>query len=234
VTKGVSSVRIRSLLLGTAVLLVTTACGNSAPPAAPTSTSSKVTMPAASQSPTSAAPAGKDPSTTIEGIEIHPYASRDHIQAPRRVAYDQAPPFGGNHDYIWATCNGVVYTKAVRNEHMVHALEHGAVWIAYNPEQVTGDALAKLAQKVTNQPYTLMSPYPGLDKPVSLQSWGHRLKLTDPADPRVDQFIKALRQNSYTFPEPGATCDPTGVFDETNPPPFDPTPPGAGAVPVGS
>jgi hypothetical protein len=117
---------------------------------------------------------------------------------------------------------------------MVHALEHGAVWIAYNPEQVTGDALAKLAQKVTNQPYMLMSPYPGLDKPVSVQSWGHRLKLTDPADPRVDQFTKALRQNPATFPEPGATCDSTGVFDEADPPPHDPTPPGPDAVPVGS
>ncbi|GAB3908539.1 hypothetical protein GCM10029964_108470 [Kibdelosporangium lantanae] len=135
---------------------------------------------------------------------------------------------------MWATCTGVVYTKAIRNESAVHSLEHGAVWIAYNPDQVTGDALAKLAQKVTNQPYMLMSPYPGLDKPVSLQSWGHRLKLTDPADPRVDQFIKALRQNSFTFPEPGATCDSTGMFDETNPPPFDPTPPGPDAMPVGS
>jgi len=235
VTKGVNSVRTRPLLLGAAVLLMATACGSTEPPAvAPSSTSPNSSAPPASQAPPASVPADKDPSTTIEGIEIHPYASRNHIQAPQRVAYDQSPPFGGNHDAVWATCNGVVYTKAVRNEHMVHALEHGAVWIAYNPELVTGDALAKLAQKVTNQPYTLMSPYPGLDKPVSLQSWGHRLKLADPADPRVDQFVKALRQNSYTFPEPGATCDPTGVFDETNPPPFDPTPPGAGAVPVGS
>ncbi len=36
----------------------------------------------------------------------------------------------------WATCNGVVYTKAVRIENMVHTLEHGAVWIAYNPDTI--------------------------------------------------------------------------------------------------
>jgi hypothetical protein len=173
-----------------------------------------------------------DPSKTIPDIEIKPYPLGSHIKAPLRVAYDQSPPFGGNHDYIWAACNGVVYTKAVRTEHMVHTLEHGAVWIAYNPDQVKGDALATLAKKVTGVPYTLMSPYPGLDKPVSVQSWAHRLKLADPADPRIDQFIKLLRQNPRTFPEPGATCD-SPQFDQDNPPPFDPSPPPTGSAPVG-
>ena len=61
---------------------------------------------------------------------------------------------------------------------MVHALEHGAVWIAYNPDKIKGEALDTLKAKVEGQPYMLMSPYPGLDKPISLQSWGHQLKLT--------------------------------------------------------
>ena len=36
-----------------------------------------------------------------------------------------------------------------------------------------------LTGKVQNQPYMVMSPYPGLDQPISLQSWGHQLKLSD-------------------------------------------------------
>jgi uncharacterized protein DUF3105 len=179
--------------------------------------------------------AGNDPSTRIDGIEIKPYKGGDHVQSPERVAYDQSPPFGGAHDAVWAACNGVVYTKAVRTEHMVHALEHGAVWIAYNPDTLPAAGVETLAKKVTDIPYMVMSPYPGLDKPVSLQSWGHRLKLDDPADPRVDQFIKALKQNKFTYPEPGATCDiPTGAFDQDNPPPFDPSPAPAGSRPAGS
>ena len=63
-----------------------------------------------------------------------------------------------------------------------------------------------LYAKVEGQNYTMMSPYPGLDQPVSLQSWGHQLKLSDPDDPRIDQFISSLRQNQYTYPEVGARC----------------------------
>lgn len=178
---------------------------------------------------------GNDPSTSIQGIEIKSYKGADHVQAPQRVDYDESPPFGGAHDGIWAACNGVVYTKPVRTEHMVHTLEHGAVWIAYNPDTLPAADVEALAKKVTGQQYMVMSPYPGLDKPVSLQSWGHRLKVADAADRRIDQFVKALKQNKYTYPEPGATCDiPASAFDQDNPPPFDPSPAPAGSKPVGS
>jgi hypothetical protein len=120
----------------------------------------------------------------------------------------------------------------VRNENMVHSLEHGAVWIAYDPARITGSAVQSLAAKVQGQNYTMMSPYPGLDQPISLQSWGHELKLADPADPRIDQFISSLRQNQYTYPEVGARCDALGpgYFDPDNPPPFDPSRPPRNAV----
>ncbi|TCO57386.1 DUF3105 domain-containing protein [Actinocrispum wychmicini] len=233
--------RIRPLLLGTAVALLASACGSTVPgvpgPAPSTggaSSSSKVTIPHSSVGDDFTPGAtNQDPAKKIQGIEIHDYATRDHVMTPQRVAYDQAPPFGGRHDAEWAACNGVTYKKAVRTEHMVHALEHGAVWITYNPDKITGDDLAVLAAKVDGQPYSVMSPYPGLDHPVSLQSWGHRLKLDDPTDQRVDQFIKSLRQNPYTYPEPGATCD-NPSFDQDNPPPFDPSAPGPDAMPAGS
>ena len=145
----------------------------------------------------------------------------------QQVAYTHSPPFGGTHDGYWAACNGVVYPTAVRSENMVHALEHGAVWIAYNPDKITGDALKTLRAKIDGQPYSLMSPYPGLDQPISLQSWGHQLKLSDPNDPRIDQFIQSLRSNQYQYPEPGASCAALGPgqFDQDNPPPFAPAPP---------
>ena len=68
----------------------------------------------------------------------------------------------------------------------------------------------------------VMSPYPGLDSPVSLQSWGHQLKVDDATDPRIDEFISSLKQNQYTHPEVGASCDAIGpgAFDQDNPPPF--------------
>jgi hypothetical protein len=176
----------------------------------------------------------KDPSTQIKGIVIQNYgAGRGHIGPDKRVAYDHSPPFGGPHDATWAACNGVVYATAVRNENMVHALEHGAVWIAYNPDKIAGPALQSLRDRVQGANYLMLSPYPGLNSPISLQSWGHQLQVTDPADKRIGQFIQSLRLNQYTYPEIGASCDElSGLFDPAKPPPFVATPPGPGAVPL--
>ncbi|MDQ3765205.1 MAG: DUF3105 domain-containing protein [Actinomycetota bacterium] len=177
----------------------------------------------------------QDPSTQIEGVVIQNYGpdQRGHIGGDKRVAYDHSPPFGGPHDAVWAACNGVVYETAVRNEHMVHALEHGAVWIAYNPDKITGPALQSLRDRVQGENYLMLSPYPGLSSPISLQSWGHQLKLTDPADKRIDQFIQSLRRNQYTYPEIGASCEVLpGLFDPAKPPPFVAEPPGPDAIPM--
>lgn len=169
----------------------------------------------------------KDPSTKIPGIVVQAYAGAQHVQPTQTVAYTHSPPFGGTHDGYWAACNGVVYPNPVRNENMVHALEHGSVWIAYNPKTITGDAVKTLTAKIDGQPFSVLSPYPDLDQPISLQSWGHQLKLSDPADPRIDQFIQSLRSNQYQYPEPGASCQALGPgqFDQDNPPPFKLAPP---------
>lgn len=176
-----------------------------------------------------------DPSTQLAGIVVQPYEGSQHVTAADRVAYTHSPPMGGAHDGIWAACNGVVYSTPVRSENLVHSLEHGAVWIAYNPAVVSGDALATLTAKVQNQNKMVLSPYPDLDQPISLQSWGHQLKLSDANDPRIDQFIASLRMNVYTHPEPGASCDELSSqgFSQDAPPPYVPAPAAGepGAVP---
>ena len=172
-----------------------------------------------------------DPSTAIEGVQVVEFAGGQHIQQPTQVAYTHSPPMGGAHDFAWASCNGVVYDAPVRSESLVHSLEHGAVWIAYDPARVSGPALDTLKEKVEGEQYMVLSPYPDLDQPIALQSWGHQLKLSDPADPRIDQFVTALRINPNTHPEPGASCDEVGAangFDQSAPPPYAPAPaPGA-------
>ncbi|MGH3520376.1 MAG: DUF3105 domain-containing protein [Haloechinothrix sp.] len=175
-----------------------------------------------------------DPSKAIDGVVIEQYRGSAHVPPTERVAYDQSPPFGGPHDGFWAACTGIVYPDAVRSENVVHSLEHGAVWIAYDPERISGAELDLLKVRVEGKPFMVMSPYPGLDQPISLQSWGHQLKLESASDERIDQFIVALRRNQNVFPEPRATCDALGpgAFDPDNPPPFDPTPPGRDAKPM--
>ena len=168
----------------------------------------------------------------LDGVETATFPAGRHVGATQRVAYDTVPPFGGAHDRVWATCTGIVYPEAVRTENMVHSLEHGAVWIAYNPDELPDAARASLTEKVEGQPYTMMSPYPGIDSPISLQAWGARLKLDDADDPRIDEFITEYRMGSGA-PEPGASCSAVPqLFDPDNPPPFDPSPPPDDAVPM--
>ena len=127
---------------------------------------------------------------------------RNHVDGDQN--YGQTPPVGGDHNTQWETCTGIVYTQQIPDEHAVHSLEHGAIWIAYSPD-LPADQVEKLAKRVEGKDYTLMSPYPGLDKPISLQAWGFQLKLDSADDPRIDQFIDVLRLNASV--ETGATCN---------------------------
>lgn len=172
----------------------------------------------------------KDPSTRIEGVVRKDYPAGSHVASTQRVAYTHSPPFGGAHDGSWLPCTGVSYSVPVRNENAVHSLEHGAVWITYNPDLLDSEGQGILKALVMAKPYMLSSPYPGLTTPLSLQSWGHQLKLTDPRDPRIAQFITALRINEHTYPEPGATCSNPSI-SSIDPPRFDSSTPGPDAVP---
>jgi hypothetical protein len=128
-------------------------------------------------------------------------ASRNHKTGV--LSYSTNPPVGGDHSPRWENCTGDVYTQPIPKENAVHSLEHGAVWVTYK-QGLPADQVEKLADKVKGQDYMLMSPIANLDKNVSLQAWGYQLKLDTVDDPRIDDFIKALRLNASV--EPGATC----------------------------
>jgi hypothetical protein len=70
-----------------------------------------------------------DPSRKIPGVRVVDFPNRTHIKPGEQVAYTFAPPIGGSHDRVWATCTGVVYERPIRSENAAHSLEHGAAWI---------------------------------------------------------------------------------------------------------
>jgi hypothetical protein len=131
----------------------------------------------------------------------------DHTHVSELVKYNTSPPTGGNHSPIWADCAGTVYPKAIANENAVHMLEHGAVWITYKPG-LAKDQVAVLAKQVDGVDRMAMSPYPGLKTNISLQAWNYQLFVNSASDPRIADFIAALRFNSKTTPENanGVTC----------------------------
>lgn len=149
-----------------------------------------------------------DPSTGIPGVVLQEIGVSEHVIEVDGLVYPTRPPSGGPHGPGRAACSGVAYPDPVSDVDAVHSLEHGAVWIAYDPVRTSARTVQALTSRVTGDPYLLLSPYPGLDTPVSLQAWGHRLALDTPEDPRFEQFIQALRANPYTPPEPEGDCGP--------------------------
>ena len=127
-----------------------------------------------------------------------------HVQGS--VTYDQTPPVGGPHNQVWLNCG--IYTKPVPNENAVHDLEHGAVWVTYDPS-LPAATVTKLRDLMPST-YTVLSPYPGLGGSIVLSAWDVQLKVSSVTDARILQFFEKYRQ-SANAPEPGAPC--TGGLD---------------------
>jgi uncharacterized protein DUF3105 len=139
----------------------------------------------------------------ITGIQHYTNLGRTHKTGT--VTYAQSPPVGGNHSPVWADCTGTVYPNQIANENAVHTLEHGAVWITYQPG-LAADQVSALSKLVAGNQYTLLTPYAGLKTPISLQAWGYQLFVNSASDPRINEFIKDLRLNQTNTPELGASC----------------------------
>jgi len=134
----------------------------------------------------------------VEDVDVGP--AGQHTEAD--VDYPQSPPAGGDHNPIWQ--NAGFYEEPVQNETAVHTLEHGAVWITYQPDlpQEQQDAIRELVEAQT---CVLASPYEGLDAPVVASAWGKQVALDGADDPDLESFIGAYLQGPQT-PEPGAAC----------------------------
>ena len=94
------------------------------------------------------------------------------------------------------------------NENAVHSLEHGALWVTYDPALSDGDVDA-LRSKLPST-YAILSPFEGLPSPIVLSGWNTQLQVDDVDDERITAFIEEYWQ-SENVPEPGAPC--TGAFE---------------------
>lgn len=124
-----------------------------------------------------------------------------HVQTC--VEYDVRPPVGGDHYARWANCG--FYRQRVPTQLAVHAMEHGAVWITFDPALPAADQDA-IKAAVVGRSHVLASPFDGLSHPVVLTAWSRQLSLDSVADPRLAEFIDAYEEGPQTL-EPGARCD---------------------------
>ena len=134
----------------------------------------------------------------LSDVVTYPDLDRDHVAG--EVQYPQSPPVGGEHDPIWLNCG--VYDRPVREENAVHSLEHGAVWITYQPG-LSAEEIDNLAAKLPEK--GILSPFEDQDASVVVTVWGAQLALDGPDDPRLDLFIEQYG-DGHTAPEPQAAC----------------------------
>ena len=146
-------------------------------------------------------PAGLDDLRRVAGL------SRGHDET---VDYSgqELPPVGGVHSGVWQNCG--IYATPIDSKNAVHSMEHGAVWIAHQPD-LSNSEVEAIHDLVRDENYVLVSPYPDLKRPIVLSAWGVQLELESADDARVAQFIDQYQQGPQT-PELGATCsDGTGT-----------------------
>lgn len=137
----------------------------------------------------------------VDGVVVNAKQDAGHTDSP--VKYDKTPPIGGKHNGVPQTCR--VYTEAIADEHAVHSLEHGAVWVTYRPDLPAAE-IDKLRGQVEGTAYRMMSPYPGLKEPISLQAWGRQVTAQKASDKQVGQFLDAYTGGPQA-PERGASCE---------------------------
>jgi hypothetical protein len=140
---------------------------------------------------------------TVEGVETFENAS-NHVEGV--VDYPQTPPAGGDHNPAWLNCG--VYDQPVPNENAVHSLEHGAIWVTYDPG--LSDADLETLRSQLPSTYIVLSPFDDLPSPIVLSGWNTQLQVEDADDPRIPEFLEEYWQ-SQNVPEPGALC--TGAID---------------------
>ena len=134
----------------------------------------------------------------IEGVQT--YANRaGHVTGS--VTYPQTPPAGGEHSPVWLNCG--IYSDPVPNVNGVHSLEHGAVWVTYDPA-LSPSELDALRMHLPST-YVILSPYSGLPAPIVLSPWNHQLRVDTAADERIPMFFEEYWRSQFV-PEPGALC----------------------------
>jgi hypothetical protein len=131
------------------------------------------------------------PLAEVEDIKVGP----DSQHQPGNLDYDHSPPAGGPHNYTYQNCG--FYDEPVRDENAVHSLEHGAVWITYQPDLPQG-GIERIRDLARNNSLVLASPYPGQDSPVVATAWGKQLTLQSAEDPGLKRFIKKYSEGPQT------------------------------------
>ncbi|MDO8624273.1 MAG: DUF3105 domain-containing protein [bacterium] len=133
------------------------------------------------------APSGPDYSV------FYPAQSREHITpGSEHPAYNSDPPSGGWHYPV--TAKKQFYDEAIPDGYVLHNMEHGDVWIAYNPN-LSKEIKDELKQYAFSK--IIITPREASTTDIALVAWervdAFTLENGTVPETRIRDFIKRYR-----------------------------------------
>jgi len=127
-------------------------------------------------------------------IEEFPIVGQSHIRQGEPGGYNSNPPTSGGHfgsPRPWG-----VFGQPIADESAVHNIEHGGIWITYDPELDAASVrqLRDIAAQYPNA--VLMSPRPENDSQISIVSWGRMMNLDEVNTAAIDRYVRTYVNNS--------------------------------------
>lgn len=145
-------------------------------------------------------PAGEDMSRAV------PVQSDDHIPVgAEHEPYNSNPPTSGPH-YAEPARPGFRAGEAIADEHLVHSLEHGLIWISYRPDVPT---TVVEALKQFDNGRTVITLRAANDTGIALAAWG-QLDTFDVAGALFEENVTRIRDFMRRYTNKGPEKIPAG------------------------
>ena len=114
-----------------------------------------------------------------------------HIKqgSTEHTPYNSNPPTSGDHwptPAAWGT-----YDTSLPDEELVHNLEHGGIWISYQPSKLDQKTVNQLKDFAQRYKLIIVEPRANDSAPISLAAWTHLQNLDNYDETAILKFINA-------------------------------------------
>jgi hypothetical protein len=132
-------------------------------------------------------------SELLAGVEQFPNRGNDHVQQGTDIDYERVPPLSGTH--YGSTVEAGFYEETPALGSLVHTLEHGAVIIYYDPDELSPEARQSLREFASVHTGTwqsvVVAPNPNDDPRATyvVTAWQHELTMDSYDAETVHAFL---------------------------------------------
>jgi len=127
----------------------------------------------------------------LVGVERPTNEGRDHLAAGATHEYHDPAPTSGPHAPGAPRCG--LHQSQLEPTLAVHALEHGAVVLWYQPGLPEASRQSLLDIMRGYESHVILSPNPGIDAEVVATAWNRR-KAYEAGDPEIADFVETYRR----------------------------------------